>query len=293
MAGDVVLKLDADIAQYIAKMSKAQAATERTAKSAGGIGDEFVKGMAKVEVFKRAIEAAGRAVSGVLDKSAEASRRGGQFSLTATAALAPMGVRDIERTITQMRTGQGASTPDQRLAFAQGLQGMNAGRAAPMREEQVLQALEAYQQGGDILYGAGGKELISGLEKGFSLAEIKRRAIRSRPGLNAVLNTPTGTVATELGIQSLESSSAVTNEAARRNAGLQVRAGAAANEETAASNRAADIFRNIMPDAVNSGFDAARGLEGMNELRESVDIQTSIMRRELTRPNLNTTTGDP
>lgn len=290
--GDVTLKIDADVAQYIAKMARGSEATKKVAKDAGSIGDEFVKGVTKLETFKKAIEAAGRAVTSVLDKSAEASKRGGARALSLATSLGALGVRDITGASTQLSTAQGASSVDERVAFAQALENANRSRRVPLSESTVNQALDAYTRGGDLQFGRGGNELIEGLGKGLSVTEIARRSALRRPGLQGVINNPNGPVMTELALQTVEDQGRVTEEAARRTAGLQVRAGRVANDVTAATKGGiADTFRGILPDAANGALDAARGRSALDDVRDLLETQNSIMTRSLNRPNFNTTVG--
>ncbi len=292
MAGDVTLKIDADVAAYIAKVARASAATKGMAKDAGGIGAEVAKSITKMEVLKKAAEAAGRAIAGILDKGTESSKRSGQQALSLASSFGGLGVKDIGKTSNEYLKGSGAASTEERVGFAESLAAVNGRRQAPMSGDEAQKYLDAYRAGGDLVYGKSGSDLSEGASKGIPVEEITRRSVLRRPGLRGLFNDPNNPAMQELGLRSKEDESVIYGDEVRRSAGAQMRSGKAANDLTAANSQGADIFRSLVGaiPGVDQALDAQTGKTSIDGVRDAVDSQTQLLRRAITQPTFGTTT---
>lgn len=290
---DQVLVMGGDFEQYIQAAKKARGETKGMAKDASGIGGEIIKATAKMEVLKRAAEAAGRAISGVLQAGVESSKRQGSNAVSMATSLSSLGVQDITGASDRLLKATGAASTEDRVGFLERLASLNKQRQSPMSSEEALAAATAYTTGGDLMFGKGGEDIAEGLSKGRTVADITKDAAARRPGLAGLLNNPNGSVMTELGLRAAEDSSRIFGDESRAAAGAQVRAGAAANDLTTANNKGADIFRAMVGaiPGVGDAFDAQTGKTAVDRMRDDLGIQTTLMRRQLTQPNLSTTTN--
>jgi hypothetical protein len=290
MGEDQVLKLGGDASGYISEMGKARKSTMAVAKSATSIGDEFLKGGAKLETFKRAIETAGRAISATLAKAEEASRTGGNRAIGLAVSLAGLGVKDIGKTSAGYLSAGGIATNDERTAFAASLESTNKARQAPMQQGQIQAALQAFAHGGSLLYGEGGKDLTKGLGEGLTVEEITRRQRISRPGILPLLRSPNDAATSEFALRREEDDLRLRQEAQRRAGGNQIRRGEITLQERALGNKGADIMLNIMGETVGKALGAvAGGREDFDAITTALDTQTSIMLRQQTPRPTNTT----
>ena len=292
MAGDVTLKIDADVAAYIAKVARASTATKGMAKDTSGIGNEIIKATAKMEVLKRAAEAAGRAVAATLSASVDASKSAGSRAVSLATSFGSLGVKDISGASKRLIDSEGAATSGEREAFLSSLVGVNKSRQAPMSADEAVSAAGAYARYGDLMFGKGGEELREGLANGRSVEEITRTSSAKR-NVSGALSDTSGALAQELSIRRKEDKAALRSDENRRAAGIQVRAGAASNQIEESGGGFFELYRNItgaIP-GMTEAQDAKAGQDAGWGVRQELETQTRIMRDALTRPNFNTTTG--
>jgi hypothetical protein len=169
---DAVFRVAADVAEYIAGMARADAANKKTARSAANIGDAVGKSIIKVELLNRALNAAGRAVSSVMDKAAGVSVSAGDRALGLATSLGSLGVRDINATTRSLSSARGGTTAEQKAAFAKSLADANKQRRVALKPEEAEQALAAFTKFGEFAFGTGGQDLISGIAEGSSLSSL-------------------------------------------------------------------------------------------------------------------------
>ena len=174
MAGDAVFRVAADVAEFVTGMARADAATKKVARSASSIGDSVGASIIKIELLNRALNAAGRAISGVMDKATSASVSAGDRAIGLASSLGSLGVRDINATTRAMSGGAGGTTADQKAAFAKSLAQMNRQRRTPMSGSEAEAALNAFTQFGEFGFGEGGQDLLEGLSNGQSVGDIAK-----------------------------------------------------------------------------------------------------------------------
>ena len=172
---DAVFRVAADVAEYIAGMTRADAANKKVAKSAAGIGDAVGRSVVKIELLNRAINAAGRAISNVMDKASSTAATAGERATGLAVDLSGMGVSNINE-ITKLigRGGATGTTAEQGAQFVRSLAQANKDRRAPMKPSESEAAIAAFMEGGEFRFGRGGEELIRGLSEGRSLDKIMR-----------------------------------------------------------------------------------------------------------------------
>lgn len=171
---DAVFRVAADVAEYITGMARADAATKKVARSAGSIGDQVGASIIKIELLNRALNAAGRAISGVMDKATGAATSAGERAIGLATSLGSLGVRDINATTRALSGGQGGTTAEQKAQFAKSLADANKQRRTGMTPEESQAALDAFVQFGEFGFGAGGQDLLAGISEGRSVQQIAR-----------------------------------------------------------------------------------------------------------------------
>lgn len=294
---DVVLKIDADVAQYISKMARAGQSTKKVAKDAASIGDGFTSSLVKLAVLQRAITAAGTAVTSILDKSKSASMSAGERAVGLTTSLGSLGVKNAGVAADRYAAAQGSATLEQRASFASALASANASRRTPFSQEQIAEGLGAYRRFGDTTFAAGGSELIKGMERGLSVSEITAAAVRKRGGLL----DPTSTAGKEIGMRRAEDISQQQEERLLGDAGLNERERALAYRNLAnSSGLGGQILNAIVPDVVKEAVARSAESIGVNTvtkqsegtaLKQSAELNR-LMRMNLTQPQLRATLGD-
>lgn len=172
MAGDAIFRVAADVAEFVTGMARAEAATKKVARASAGIGDQVGASIIKIELLNRALNAAGRAISGVMDKATGASQSAGDRAIGLATSLGSLGVRDINATTKRLSGGSGGTTADQKAGFAKALAAMNKQRRTPMSGDEADAALQAFAEFGEFGFGEGGGDLLEGLANGQSLQGI-------------------------------------------------------------------------------------------------------------------------
>lgn len=300
MAGDVTLKIDADVQQYISKVGRASQATKRMARDASDIGDAFSGAIIKIEVLKRAITAAGQTISQILDKNRGASKSQGERAVGLTTSLGSLGVKNASAAADQITGSRGLANLEQRSSFAAALASASAARRTPFTEAQSMKAIQAYTNLGDTTFGAGGSELLKGLDRGLGVEEITAASVRKRGGLV----DPYSAAGRELALQEGADTAQLETEQQRGAAGEQQRqrdiaAGRTSDRQAkrGALYEAADAFiPGFAKEAINRGAEAL-GLRTAAADAQNGTIQQSLelnrlLRSTLTKPNLNTTAGE-
>ncbi len=170
--GDVTLKIDADTAGYIAKIAKLAEEHGKVTKKIREGADESEKLSASIlktvsGVVGLAAVASSLAASlkNARDHAAELSRSMGSQANTLAPSLYSLGLnkRQVEATIEQIRSGQGAASPEQMTSFIGTLAAENDERSrinAPRIDQgRALTAISEYRSGGDSAFGANGNLL--------------------------------------------------------------------------------------------------------------------------------------
>jgi hypothetical protein len=126
MASDVTLKIDADTARYIAKISAASDETLKLNKHTKGIGGAWehanehlgkalLRGAAIATVFEKAAEA----VNKIAEKSSEINKEAGGEALSRSLALSKIGAGEGARQV--LENGTGGATNKERTQAAESL----------------------------------------------------------------------------------------------------------------------------------------------------------------------------
>ena len=293
MGDDQTLKLGGDASGYIREMGKARSSTNAVAKSATSIGDEFVKGAAKLETFKRAIEAAGRAITATLSKAEDASRKGGERATGLAVSLAGLGVKDIGKTSAGYLAKGGIATSDERTAFAASLKSANESRQSPLSQEQVQSALDAFAGGGSLLFDEGGKALTKGVSEGLSVQEVTKRQSLARPGILPLLRSPNDPATSEFALRTEEDDILRQEQAQGRAKGNQIRRGAITKRQRILGSTGAEIISNLLGDTVGGIINAGiGGREDIDDTTQAILNQSALMQR-LSAPKPTNTTDVP
>lgn len=287
---DVTLVLDADLAQYIAKVAKAEQATAKIGKVAAGIGDEFTKSIAKIEIFKKAIDAAGRSIDAIVSKGTEASKRVGNQSVSLASNLLSLGIKDVNGAAKSVRGNSGNATIDERQSFVAALAAQSEGQRAPTSPEEAQKLIDAFSKGGTLAFGEGGKELLKGAERGLGADDIVKQSLARRPGLFGLTTDVNGPVATEIGLRRFEDINQQEADRNRAAAGFQARAGASELDRRASRSAFGDSVLALAPGGVASGLDLGVGGNQIGDVRDEIANQTKeLQRMAAPRPTLATT----
>lgn len=300
MAGDVNLKIDADVSDYIAKVSRAGKATRGMAKDAAAIGDGFSGAILKLSVLQRAITAAGQSVTAILDKNRSASSRSGERALGLTTSLGSLGIKNASGAADQITGSAGLSTLEQRSSFAAALASASAARRTPFTEAQSMKALQAYTNLGDTTFGAGGSELLKGMDRGIGVDEITAGSVRKRGGLL----DPYSEAGREMALKTGGETADLLEEQRLGGAGTLQRerdlAGRRATASYGPNGRIAQLADELIPSAIKEvgmkakeslGLYTPEGASAGSSLRDALETNR-LLRQTLTKPNLNTTAGE-
>lgn len=181
--GEAVIRLDADVSAYINKVTRAQKATEDAGKglsktmketetTTGKLLDGFTAWAAKVMTVSLVVKSLAdglRTVSDFQRQVGERSTAAGAKELQRSQSIQGLGLGGKEAGAMQYwsQKQSGAATADQRLAFLNGLSQYNQGLAPGMqlKPDQIKQMATLFEQGGEGVFGAGGKDMISGAGK--------------------------------------------------------------------------------------------------------------------------------
>lgn len=176
MAGDAIFKVAADVAEFVSGMARAEQATKKVAKSTASIGDQITGSIVKVELLNRALNAAGRAISGVLDKAQGASKSAGDRAIGMAADFASLGVRDITGMTRRATISGGMTTPEQGAGLVRGLVSANRQRRQGLKENEIGTLLDAAAQLGEAGFGTGFEDLLSGVSEGSEIGSMLKKA---------------------------------------------------------------------------------------------------------------------
>lgn len=188
---DAVFRVAADMAQYIAGMAKADAATKKVARSASNIGDAVGASIVKIEVLNRALNAAGRAISGVVDKATGAARSAGERAIDLATDLGGLGVRDINATVRRVsRGGRAGTTADENTQLVRSLAQAVKQRGGNMSGDEVDSLINAFLDFGEFGFGRGGEDLVRGVAEGQPLSQIMQAGQGRFQRVSAALTDP-------------------------------------------------------------------------------------------------------
>ena len=294
MAGDAIFRVAADVAEFVTGMARAEAATKKVGKAAGGIGGQISGSIIKVELLNRALNAAGRAISGVLDKAQSASKSAGDRAIDVATSLSSLGVRDINGASKRLSSSSGGTTPEVKAAFARALAGANQQRRTPFSSDEAEGFLAAFSEGGELGFGPGGESLIKGASEGTPLSDIIKQAQQRSGPLLAAMTDSGSPLFQGLRGRRAEVGAQLEEERAFLTSGASLRAEAAAARVTAANDPGGPV--SIIGGALGdtAGSVVNRGLQGADNLRQQADratiSQVETFRKILTAPNFATDT---
>lgn len=169
---DAVFRVAADVTDYVKKMDQADRSTKRVGKSAATIGDQVAKSIVKIELLNRALQAAGRAVSGVIDKATQTSQTAGERGISLATNLEGLKIKDILGVSKKVTAGGGLASADESAAFVKAL----AKTGAQGGDAQKL--IEAFSKYGSMAGGEGGEKFIEGASKGMPAGSIIQEGLR-------------------------------------------------------------------------------------------------------------------
>ena len=294
MAGDAIFKVAADVAEFVTGFAAADRAVKKTAKSVGSIGDQISGSIIKVELLNRALNAAGRAISGVLDKAKSASQSAGDRAIDIATSLGQLGVTDINSVTKRLSSAAGGTTLEQKSGFVRALANANQQRRSPLSGKENEAFIDAFIQGGELGFGPGGEDLLKGVADGTPLEDlIKKAQQRSAPVL-AALTDPMSPLFQGLRGRTADTGAQLREEREFLVRGTSSRAEAAAARETAASDPGGPV--SIISGAIGdtAGQIVNRTLTGADELRMRADRatinQVETFRKILTAPSFATDT---
>lgn len=300
MAGDAIFRVAADVAEFVAGMARAEQATKKVARSAGNIGDQVGASVVKIELLNRALNAAGRAISGVMDKASSASQNAGDRAIGLATSLGSLGVRDINSTIKRLSGGSGGTTAEQKANFAKALASANKQRRTPLSGDEADAALQAFAELGEFGFGEGGADLLEGLSNGQSLADITAAGRGRFERIQAARTDPMSPLFQGLRGRGAEAEAQRAEEDAFLVSGTSERAQKAAMRVRAASDPGGpvSIINGAVGDTaatvLNRGLNATTGDDPAarateNAARATVQMNENF-RRLLNRPNFATDT---
>jgi hypothetical protein len=294
-AGDVVLKLAADVSQYIASMAKAGEATKQIGnigdKAGRGLEEGMTRALLKVESIKKAMQAVGASIDEIANKGEKASRTQGQRAVGLATSLNDLGVENISKTMRNIQIAKGGTTIDERTAFVDALAASQKDALFKVDSGTAESAIDAFAKRGSLVFGKGGTELIEGLKQGKTVDDITRDAMKARPGLFGISTDTEGPIATELGLRALERRSQLAEEAKRaKTAGIQTRLGKSIREGSRGDDPLGEALTGLVeavPGTENAlNLNAGKG-EG-ERVKDAIDEQTKFL-RSTTDTSLNLT----
>ncbi len=248
MGEDVKLKLDAETAAYVGKMKDADAIArsigERFKEAGEHIQHRFTHGLErslfKVLAIKEAVAGIAEGFQKASERAAELSKKAGQTATGSASALSELGFRGeaLEGQMTALERQDGASTTQQRVAFAAKLAAENRKRREKflpsIDQKQSARALSLYASGGDYAFGAGGEDLTKAFDGSHGLQPdintIAGKTLKQKFGtsnLNAVLDEAPDLVRGEFEIGNVERQQELEASEATRDKGRRARIAAA------------------------------------------------------------------
>lgn len=301
MASDATFRVSADVVDYISKMHKANMATKNVARTAASIGDAVGASIVKIEVLNRALNAAGRAISGVMNKATSASQTAGERAIGLATSLGSLGVRDINATTRTLSSGAGGTTADEKAQFAKALAQVNKQRRTKLTADEAQAALEAFAQFGEFGFGERGEDLLSGIGEGRSLESIMKAGGTRFDRIRAATTDPMSPLSQGLRGRFAESEAQRVEESRFLVSGTSERAQQAGMRVTAANDpggpvsivqgmlgdTAATVLNRTIGAAVGAEDAAARATEKAAAASVSMADQ---WRKVVTSPNFATET---
>jgi hypothetical protein len=285
---DVILKVDADVARYLAKLHQMADETEKAGKRAArGFGsameEAVTKSLLKVELLKKAFRTAAQIADDISRKAITSAERTGERALSLATSLAAMGVKDIGGTSQRIQGMSGNTTIAERVAFAESVSSASASGRVPFDSAQSMAAIEAYAQGGDLLYGKGGSALTKGLERRLPVDYIRQQQMAARPGLDNL----GGVVGNELMIRNTQRMYEQEADANRYGRGMRQRLGAAETDFRASEGYGSEIAASVMESNGGAFF-----VNEANAQKSGVIIGEEVRKAIQANRPLNTTGRD-
>ncbi len=278
MSADATIKIDSDTTSLVGGAGKGEKAVKKIGTAAKAIGDEFTKAITKVGLLKAALTQAGNAAADMVNKATAANKRGGSRALDLSVSAASLGVQDIEGFQRNLRSVQSGVTAEERGSFVSALEASQGDARIKMTGAQAEEASLAYARGGDLLYGKGGKDLINGLGRGMSVADIQAEMATNKGAGLASLRAQ-GQTLEEWALRQVETTGGYVTDAARRDRGAQARAGAVQTDIKSAKSAASDAFSGLLPDAAKAGVDLGLGIDARRRVLELQDEQAGYLRK--------------
>lgn len=281
--------LDADATRLNNETDKSGKKIKGLVKNASEIGDQFTKAIAKVELFKRAVEAVGRAASETINKASESNKRLGGLSVSMATSFASMGVSNIQGAINRTLDERGTTTVEERSGFVRSLGDTLGDKDSRVRmsETDIGRTVSAFNRGGSIMFGEGGKELIDDIKRGYSVDQAIARSRNKRPGLSELAGDPNSDVTQELALRSIETADQLSADRNRAQNGRQVRAGASTVDRARSTSVSLEANGTLM-DQVPILGDAATlkvgASVGIDRVHKAIEKQTMFM-RDANRPS--------
>ena len=284
---DIVLKIDADTARYIAKIAAAANETKKIGETAGkGIGSTMEssvsRALLRIELLKKALRTVADAANDIGQRATDASKTAGDRRYSLATSLSGLGVKDVGGAIKQIEAGRGLATSQQTTAFVEALASASEGQRAPLDADTAQAAIAAFQRGGELLYGKGGVELTKGFERGLSVDEITRQAIAKRPGLGSV----GADVLNELATRSAEDRFGLSAQENRNARGLNQRVGQAYSDYRGSQSLGGEIAETVEGKlGLTTPTNEINARKNAEYIGQAIERQTRI----LNNPTLNLT----
>ena len=275
--GDAVFRVGADVSDYVNKMAVAERSTKRVGKAAASIGDQVTGSIVKVELLTRALNAAGRAVSNVLDKAEAASKSAGSRAVSLATNLDSLGVDagGMGRLTSTVARGSPYTTAEQGAALVRSLAAAAKDRRSPMGGADAESLIKSAIGGGELAYGEGFRDLLTGFSGGLPASDIistgKARAERIR---RIAAGDPLSPLSQELEARAEEAQQQFTEEKALGTPGTRRRVETARMKSEAARNptglvsfisgfsETAATFMNTTREGIQEGATPSGSFEG-------------------------------
>jgi hypothetical protein len=238
---DQVMRVDGEFRGYVAGAEKAERATKKIGKAAGGIGDEFGKALMKVDILKQGLLKAFQIMEKVnaLNVSASMNRDERNISIGVSSASLKADPYKMAAII-ENRKGALSKDASADTSFLSALASMAENRKSPLASGEAEAAMTAFNRGGELLAREGGRGLLSKMSEGYSVEQSLKM-------LGAV-NDPYDQALGGLERSNMASGSVIKDESDRSAAGNKTRAFQNSQREFARKNGWSQFITEWTPD---------------------------------------------
>ena len=192
--GEAVIRLDADVSAYINKVVRAGKETKDVAKgmeeSAAKWAAGNLKGLGALTAALVVVQAIATTAKTYSDTMQKASEAGGKQTVSEAQVLARMGKGRAAGQMLMNDEGANA-TRDQKIAFLGQVSNLQESRREKylpqLKPQEVEQITKMFAQGGEAAWGAGGGDLVKGIQAmpaGVPVEQSLKRMIAGRIGMS-------------------------------------------------------------------------------------------------------------